>query len=151
MYSKAPWDIIREKVSELASTMLSTFNYDVDMLWNQLKLKSFILHLIDKYIPSKIARKRCSLPWITPNIRKLIRKQNKVHHRYKVFHSQDLLEKFKLLKHQVQSEIRKSYWSYISDMVSPTSVESCTSTNYKNSGLILKASTRMILEFHHLK
>ena len=58
------WDTIKEKLSDLVSDMLSFINSDdVDLLWNQ--LTSYILYLIDEYIPNKTTRKHCSLPWIT--------------------------------------------------------------------------------------
>ena len=40
-------------------------------------ITSFIQEAADKHIPSKISRSASSVPWITPGIRRMIRKRNK--------------------------------------------------------------------------
>ena len=47
LYSKAPWDTIKEAISDLVSDVLSSMNCDNADLWNQ--LKSCILYLVDEY------------------------------------------------------------------------------------------------------
>ena len=42
-------------------------------------LTSFIQDLADKHIPSKTSRSVSSIPWITPEIRRKIRRKNKTH------------------------------------------------------------------------
>ena len=40
---------------------------------------SFIQDSVDKHIPSKPSRSVSSAPWITPDLRKKIRRKNKTH------------------------------------------------------------------------
>ena len=42
-------------------------------------ITSFIQEAANKHIPSKISRSASSVPWITPGIRRMIRKRNKTH------------------------------------------------------------------------
>ena len=42
-------------------------------------ITSFIQDLADKHIPSKTSRKVSSVPWITSEIRRKIRRRNKTH------------------------------------------------------------------------
>ena len=42
-------------------------------------MTSFIQEAADKHIPSETSRSVSSVPWITPGIRRLIRKRNKTH------------------------------------------------------------------------
>ena len=42
-------------------------------------ITSFIQESADKHIPSKTSRSASSVPWITPEIRRKIRRRNKTH------------------------------------------------------------------------
>ena len=42
-------------------------------------LTSFVQDSADKHIPSKTSRSVSSIPWITPEIRRKIRRKNKTH------------------------------------------------------------------------
>ena len=46
-------------------------------------ITSFIQEAVDKYIPSKTSRSVASVPWITSEVRRNIRKRNKTHARHK--------------------------------------------------------------------
>ena len=72
----------------------------------------------DKYIPHKVTRCRCSLPWITTSIRRLIRRRDKLYRKFKQSKSEDIYEDFKTVKHTIQKEMRKAYWSYINNIIS---------------------------------
>ena len=47
-------------------------------------IKSFIQNSADKHIPSKTSRSVSSVPWITPAIRRKIRRKNACHVKAKV-------------------------------------------------------------------
>ena len=85
-------------------------------IWESFK-KCYLL-LCDKYIPSKIAKSRCSLSWITNSIKKLMEAE---------------------VKHWVQNEMRVAYYSYIHNIISPSSADGCTFLAIKNL-VIYKAS-----------
>ena len=72
-------------------------------VWESFK-KCYLL-LCDKYVPSKIAKSCCSLPWITNNIKKLMEAE---------------------MKHWVQKEMRVAYYSCINKIISPSSADGCT-------------------------
>ena len=57
-------------------------------------LTSFIQDLADKYIPSKKSRTVSSVSWITPEIRRKIRRKNKTHAKAKKTGSSKLRSKF---------------------------------------------------------
>ena len=42
-------------------------------------ITSFIHDSADKHIPSKISKSVSTIPWITPEIRRTIRRRNKIH------------------------------------------------------------------------
>jgi len=66
-YGKANWDLMK---SELNRYYISDFDMlpasDPNQLWEN--FKSFLNSLSDKFIPSKIAKPKCDLPWLTKTI-----------------------------------------------------------------------------------
>ena len=91
-------------------------NVNANTLWIQ--FRDALLHLIDRHIPYKTVRKKCSLPWVTTEIRKMIRKCNRLYSMYKTFHSSEFYEHFKSLKRDIQKNLHTSYQQYISSLIS---------------------------------
>ena len=79
-----------------------------EQLWT--KFRDTAIHGMNQDdISRKISRKRNGLPWITPTIRRQIRKRNKLYQQYKTFRSDEIHHKFIILKHSIQKQIRLSY------------------------------------------
>ena len=57
-------------------------------------ITSFIQDSADKHIPSKTSRSVSSVPWITPEIRRKIRKKNETHAKAKKTGSAKIRPKF---------------------------------------------------------
>jgi len=69
-------------------------------------LKNVVVILLqDKYVPCKLAKKRCSLPWITPSIKSLIKARDKLYDQLKQTNSSKVFQQFKELKHCIQKEM----------------------------------------------
>ena len=60
-------------------------------------ITSFIQDSADKHIPSKASRSVSSVPWITPAIRRKIRRKNATHAKAKKSGSASLFLKFQIL------------------------------------------------------
>ena len=91
LYNKANWEAIRNEVQPLADDIsnLISQNVHIDNIWG--KFCDSILHAINKYIPYKTSRKRCSLSWISVQLRRQIRKRDKLYHQAKQSGSVDIL------------------------------------------------------------
>ena len=50
---------------------------NVEQLWSKFKIS--IVQVVNKHIPYKLSKKRSGLPWISQNIRKLIKKRDKLY------------------------------------------------------------------------
>ena len=92
--------------------------------------KDAITKAAQKYIPSKICKKRDRLPYITPEIVKLIKRRDRVYKKRQrakrnFNHSatgyQNADKKLKQLKKEIQTKLRQAYWSYIESII--TAVE----------------------------
>ena len=59
-------------------------------------LTSFIQDSVDKHIPTKTSRSVSSIPWITPEIRRKIRRKNKTHAKAKKQAAANLDQNLKL-------------------------------------------------------
>ena len=59
-------------------------------------LTSLILDSADKHIPSKTSRSVSSIPWITPGMRRKIRRKNKTHAKAKIQAAANLDQNLKL-------------------------------------------------------
>lgn len=66
-----------------------------------------------------MAKRRDSSPWITPEIKKLIRKRDRLYKRKKKSGDKKSTEKFKIIKRKVQRELRRAYWKYVEEIVTP--------------------------------
>jgi ATP-dependent helicase YprA (DUF1998 family) len=81
--------------------------------------KNHLEEIVKKHVPHKIAKTKESLPWITPDIRKLIRKRDRLYKQNKKSGNTTTAKKFKDIKRKVQRELRRAYWNYIEEIVTP--------------------------------
>jgi len=89
-------------------------NSTTESLWNTFR-KSY-LEIIDKHVPSKVITPRHNLPWINGPLRRLCRK------RKRMFNNADTETKklaYRNFNKHVNSEIKKSYFNYLSDLFTP--------------------------------
>ena len=119
MYNRANWNAVKEELHTLlTSDHTNTFEEtNVEQLW--LKFKHSIAQVVDKHIPCKFTKARRGLPWINQNIKKLIRKRDRLYKLCKKSFSEAKYAEFKSLKHLVQKEIRSAYWSYTNNLITP--------------------------------
>ena len=80
-------------------------------------LTSFIQDSADKHIPSKTSRSISSIPWITPEIRRKIRRKNKTHAKAKKTGSSKLRSKFETLRREIKADVRKQHDLYVNNLV----------------------------------
>ena len=69
---------------------------------------------------SELFGKKNFAPWVTLNIRKLMRSKRRLHTKFKKTQCPKVLDKYKEMRHTLQREIRKSYWAYIEDIIDYT-------------------------------
>ena len=80
-------------------------------------ITSFIQESADKHIPSKTSRSVSSVPWITPEIRRTIRKKNETHAKAKRTGSAKIKSKFETLRREIKADIRKQHDLYVNNLV----------------------------------
>ena len=80
-------------------------------------LSSFIQVSADKHTPSKTSRSVSSIPWITSEIRREIRRKNKTHAKAKKTDSSKLRSKFETLRREIKADVRKQHDLYVNNLV----------------------------------
>ena len=118
LYRKADWDGIRSNLNSLYTSIKNANQgYSANDLWT--KFKSTLTSSMDEYIPQKKLNGKHHLPWVTPKIKKMIRKRNKIHTKSKKLAkpSARISKKLKNIRHSLQKEMRQAYWQYIENII----------------------------------
>ena len=71
-------------------------------------------------MPSKTLRQKKDIPWLTPEIKRLIRKRDRIYKKLKstrVEERPNIIKKHRSAKHLLQQKLRQSYWSYIENII----------------------------------
>jgi len=100
---------------------------NVEQLWQA--FRSALKTSINCHIPHKTARPKDSSPWITKEIKQMIRRRDRLYKRKKKSNDPSHIKKFKEMKQQVQKKLRHAYWSYIENIITPQPTESNTNRN----------------------
>ena len=110
-------------LQELKDNFISTSNNENDpnILWNA--FKSDLRMNIEKSVPSKLTNPKQTLPYMTTEIKRLIRKRDKLYKKMKRKPATSANKHYKNIKHLVQRKIRQAYWSYVEDIISPTEID----------------------------
>ena len=81
--------------------------------------KTNINELVNKHIPHKKLSSKPRTPWVTYKTKTLMKKRDRLYKTMKKSGNKDMKDKYKKLKHQVQKELRHSYWKYIENIMTP--------------------------------
>ena len=110
LYQKGDYESMRKDTLEFAKEKYFNGHSDTrSVLENFDLLASVIQDLADKHIPSKTSRSFSSIPWITSEIRRKIRRKNKTHAKAKQTGSSKLRSKFETLRREIKADVRKQH------------------------------------------
>ena len=99
---------MRKDASDFAKDRYFNFYSDNPLVQENFDLiTSFIQESVDKHIPSKTSRSVSSVPCITPEIRRKIRRRNKTYAKAKTTGSSKLRSKFETLSREIKAEVKK--------------------------------------------
>ena len=99
---------LQRKNTSMVTRILIQENFDL--------LTSFIQDSADRHILSKTSRSVSSIPWITPEIRRKIRRKNKTHAKAKKTGSSKLRSKFETLRREIKADVRKQHDLYVNNL-----------------------------------
>ena len=116
LYKKADWEGFKASMSKFKEhVLLNKCKYDVESLWSD--LKQHIEDGIKQHIPSKRVSGKNKLPWVTVDIKRLIRKRDKLFYRQRTSGVPSDRVHYKNIKHLVQRKMRTAYNRYVEDIL----------------------------------
>ena len=113
--------------------------------------KAAMWDAMDKYIPTKICKSREQLPYMTPDIVKLIKKRNRLYKKrqrakknfeYSTVGYQRLDTKIKDLRKEIQKKTRRAYWNYVESVVTPMTMEAEPRSGMKRFWQFIKSKRK---------
>ena len=117
LYKKADWDQLKQSMrdlhSELTQSDLATTS--VQSMWDRFASK--LEQGIDKFIPTRQSGTRDGFPWINQEIRRLMRKLDKLYKRWSRSGRPHDQSKFLNYKHLVRRVSEKAYEKYLGDIL----------------------------------
>ena len=117
-YLKGDYESMRKDILKFAKERYFNGHSDTRSVQENFHLiTSFIQDTADKHIPSKISRSVSSVPWLTPEIRRKIRKRNETHAKAKKTGSAKIRSKFETLRREIKADIRKQHDLYVNNLV----------------------------------
>ena len=118
LYQKGDYESMKKDTLEFPQEKYFNGHSDTRSVQENFDLiTSFIQDSADKHIPSKTSRSVSSIPWITFEIRRKIRRRNKTHAKAKKTGSSKLRSKFETVKREIIAEVRKQHDLYVNNLV----------------------------------
>ena len=100
---------------QLQSEFLDTWrNRDVDENWCFFKNRLLdILDIVNKNVPSKILKGKMDLPWLTPKIKRILRKRKREYKKAKETKAEKDWKEYRTVQRQLKFEVRIAHNSYL--------------------------------------
>ena len=117
-YQKGDYESMRSDALKFAKERyFNGYSDTISVQENFNLITSFIQDSADKHIPSKTSGSASSVPWITPAIRRKIRRKNATHAKAKKSGSAKIRAKFETLRREIKADIRKQHDLYVNNLV----------------------------------
>jgi len=116
LYNKADFESLRKHLHDFSERLQSTKidQASANDIWNN--FKDTLLKGIEKFIPSKMSKSKVGYPWIDLEIKRLIRKREKLFHKARKSKDPSTQKHYKNFRAMVQKKIRDAYWKHVSNI-----------------------------------
>ena len=134
LFKSANWTSFQSNMAEKKTEILNNLHQQsVESIWTAFKIA--LQKGISEFVLTKKIGAKNSLPWLTQEIKRLIRNRDSLYQKQKRGGSRDR-HHFKQVKHHVQAKIKAAYSSYIQNILGLS--EGGDDNIEKNSGSISK-------------
>ena len=118
LYQKGNFESMRKDASNFAKDKyFNGYSDNRSAQENFDLITSFIQESAEKHIPSKTCGSTSSVPWITPEIRRKIRRRNRTHAKAKKTGSSKLRAEFESLRREIKAGAKKQHGLYVNNFV----------------------------------
>ena len=131
LYKRADMDGLKSHLGQYRDNILNQDldNISTNDLWTDFKTE--IIKAMDTFVPSKMTKSRVGHPWINTDIKKLLKRREKLFRRSRRSNSPHDLDKYKEFRSKIQKKIRDAHWKYVNDIFTPTEDENPKATPKK--------------------
>ncbi|XP_072048393.1 uncharacterized protein [Amphiura filiformis] len=84
-------------------------------------IKTCLLNILDRGVPSKVATTKYNQPWITKQVKRLTRQKKRIFNKARHSKKPKDFERYKVLKTTCRSACKKAYNDYVTNIISPES------------------------------
>ena len=118
IYSKADMQSLKNDIKHYAENEFKEHCESLDMneTWEQ--FKETLQTMMNKYIPQRMMRQNCKLPWINTKIRRLIRRRKRARAKAKKTKVKANWDRYITLDKQLKTELREAQTQYLTEMFS---------------------------------
>ena len=106
---------MREKALEFQKNYFSSTTGSVQECYD--KLTKFIENLINDHVPSKYSSNRNRVPWMSPHIRRLVRKKQRIYNKARKSKSPTDWKHYRTVQKQVVLALKNSRENYINNII----------------------------------
>ena len=138
LFRKADWPRVKLLLSDYQDKFITNHHgKSVDDLWT--KFTSALERLSSECIPTEMVRGKSSFPWITQEIKRLIRKRDHFYRKFKTTGDQTKRSKFLCLRKIIKCKTKLGYTTYLEGLLRLDS-ETSTACDSKKLFSFLKNS-----------
>jgi hypothetical protein len=119
MYHKADIPTLKEHTQEFVQHFLNSNPGERSVNENWEIIRDKLLYLADIHIPSKMSKSKHNLPWVSPKIKRKMRKRDKLFSKARKSNSQQNWKAYKKCRNQVTNLVRKSHNEYVNSYIGP--------------------------------
>ena len=128
-YKKANWEQAKTNMADLCNKFIleDRTRSSVEDNWNY--FKDAVFKVMDTWIPKKTVKKKADVPWMTKEIKRMIRKKKRMY-KQALKHGDNSQQStaFKEYRKVVRNKIHASYHNYLNTLLDPE--EDTTSKNF---------------------
>ena len=132
MFQNANWDDFKVYMTKCKENLMAnTQNKTSNELWDN--FKNDLQTGMSKFVPTKTLRSKQSLPWITQDVLRSIRKRDHLHKKQKKSGKPKDRKAFLDQKHLAQRKLRKAHSEYLENLLGLHNTSTATDTESKCS------------------
>ena len=113
-FGKADWEKMKSEIIETSIKLEERYSAgeDVNTLWEI--FKSSLNNSIDKHIPTFKFKAKHSLPWLSPRLKKLLKRKHRL---YKKARKSNDWSNFRKFQKHCRQEFRRAEWKFVNEKI----------------------------------
>ena len=121
IWRKANLQDLKKECLSFQQQFLNRYNEQSSITDMWVEIKTTLLSLTSKHVPSKLTSSRFNQPWVTSAIKRLARKKKRAFRRARSTGQPQDFKKYKELKKSAQTACKQAFNNFVTNIISPES------------------------------